>query len=166
MFFWNSLAFLMIQCMFAIWYLVPLPFLNQLEYLEVPCRATQDGRVMVESSDKTWLTREGNGKPFQYSCLENPMNSESESEVAQLCLTLCNPMNCSLPGFFVSGTFQARVLEGVVISFSRGSSQQRDQPGSPKFQADALPSEPPGKTPWIVRKGRKIGHCKMNSPGR
>ena len=30
---------------------------------------------MVESSDKTWLTGEGNGKPLQYSCLENPMNS-------------------------------------------------------------------------------------------
>ena len=41
----------------------------------MPCRATQDERVMVESSDKTWSTGEGNGKPLQYSCLENPMNS-------------------------------------------------------------------------------------------
>ena len=41
----------------------------------MPCGATQDGRVMVESSDKTWSTGEGNGKPLQYSCLENPMNS-------------------------------------------------------------------------------------------
>ena len=39
------------------------------------CRATQDGRVMVERSDRTWSTGEGNGKPLQYSCLENPMNS-------------------------------------------------------------------------------------------
>ena len=39
------------------------------------CRATQDGQVMVEGSDKTWSTREGRGKPLQYSCLENPMNS-------------------------------------------------------------------------------------------
>ena len=38
-------------------------------------RATQGGRVIVESFDKTWSTRKGNGKPFQYSCLENPMNS-------------------------------------------------------------------------------------------
>ena len=37
--------------------------------------ATQDGRVIVESSEKTWSTGEGNGKPLQYSCLENPMNS-------------------------------------------------------------------------------------------
>ena len=41
----------------------------------MPCRVTQDGWVMVESSDKTWSTGEGNGKPLQYSCLENPMNS-------------------------------------------------------------------------------------------
>ena len=39
------------------------------------CRATQDGRVMVERSDRMWSTGEGNGKPLQYSCLKNPMNS-------------------------------------------------------------------------------------------
>ena len=39
------------------------------------CRDTQDERVMVEGSDKTWSTGEGNGKPLQYSCLENIMNS-------------------------------------------------------------------------------------------
>ena len=41
----------------------------------MPCRATQDGRVMVERSDRMWSTGEGNGKPLQYSCFENPMNS-------------------------------------------------------------------------------------------
>ena len=41
----------------------------------MPCGATQDGWVMVERSDIMWSTGEGNGKPFQYSCLENPMNS-------------------------------------------------------------------------------------------
>ena len=41
----------------------------------MPYRATQDGRVIVESSDKMWSTGEGNGKPLHYSCLENPMNS-------------------------------------------------------------------------------------------
>ena len=38
-------------------------------------RATQDGRVMVDRSDRMWSIGEGNGKPLQYSCLENPMNS-------------------------------------------------------------------------------------------
>ena len=41
----------------------------------MPFRATQDGQVMVKSSDKMWSTGEGNGKPLQYSCLENPMQS-------------------------------------------------------------------------------------------
>ena len=52
---------------------------------------------------------------------------KSESEVAQLCPTLCDPMDCSLPGSSVHGIFQAIVLEWISISFSRGSSQPRDQ---------------------------------------
>ena len=48
------------------------------------CRATQDGWVMVESSDKMWSTGEGNGKPLQYSCLENPMNSMKRQKVRTL----------------------------------------------------------------------------------
>ena len=45
--------------------------------------------------------------------------SESESEVTQSCSTLCEPMDCSLPGSYVHGIFQASVLEWVAISFSR-----------------------------------------------
>jgi len=41
----------------------------------MPCGATQDEWVMVERSDRMLSTGEGNGKPLQYSCLENPMNS-------------------------------------------------------------------------------------------
>ena len=52
--------------------------------------------------------------------------SESENEVAQLCLTLCDPMDCSLPGSSIHGIFQARILEWTDISFSRGSSQPKD----------------------------------------
>ena len=39
------------------------------------CRAIQDGRVIVKSSDRTWSIAGGIGNPLQYSCLENPMNS-------------------------------------------------------------------------------------------
>ena len=46
----------------------------------MPFGATQDGWVMVESSDKIWSTGEGNGKPLQYSCLENPMNSRKRQK--------------------------------------------------------------------------------------
>jgi len=52
--------------------------------------------------------------------------SESESEVAELCLTLCNPVDCSVPGSSVHGILQARILEWVAIAFSRGSSRPRD----------------------------------------
>ena len=46
---------------------------------------------------------------------------------AQSDLTLCNPMDCSLPGFCVHGILQARILEWVALPFSRGSSQPRDR---------------------------------------
>ena len=49
-----------------------------------------------------------------------------KSEATQSCLTLCDPMDCSLPGSSVHGIFNARVLEWVAIYFSRGSSRPRD----------------------------------------
>ena len=52
---------------------------------------------------------------------------KSESEVAQSCLTLCDPMDCSPQGSSVHGILQARILKWVAISFSRGSSWPRDQ---------------------------------------
>ena len=55
----------------------------------------------------------------------------------QWCLTLCNPMDCSPPGFSVHRILQARVLEWVVIPSSRGSSQSRDLSVSPAWQADS-----------------------------
>ena len=50
-----------------------------------------------------------------------------ESEVAQSCLTLCDPTDCGLPDFSVHGIFQAAIPEWVAISFSRGSSRPTDQ---------------------------------------
>ena len=49
------------------------------------------------------------------------MKVKSESEVAQSCPTLCDPMDCSLPGFCIHGIFQARVLEWGAIAFSTSS---------------------------------------------
>ena len=48
------------------------------------------------------------------------------NEIAQSCLTLCDPMDCSPPGSSLHGILQARILEWVAIPFSRGSSQPRD----------------------------------------
>ena len=47
------------------------------------CRAIQDGQVKVENPEKTWSTGEGNGKPLQYSCLENSMNGMKRQKERQ-----------------------------------------------------------------------------------
>ena len=53
--------------------------------------------------------------------------------VAQLCPTLCDPMDCNLSGSSVHGIFQARILEWVAMPSSRGSSQFRNQTGVSSF---------------------------------
>ena len=83
------------------------------------------------------------------------------NEVAQSCPTLCDPMDCSLPGSSVHGNFQARVLEWAATSFSKGSSWPRD----PAFQAGTLPSEPSGKSyskfmiTWLTIVCNKVFSC-------
>ena len=72
--------------------------------------------------------------------------------VAQLCVTLCNPMDCSLPGCSVHGILQA-IPEWVAISSSRGSSQPRDQTQVSCIAGDSLLSAPPGK-PYCINSGR------------
>ena len=67
---------------------------------------------------------------------------------AQVCPTLCDHMDCSLPGCSVFGIIQARILEWVTIPFSRGSSWPRYEIGYPILQSDSLLSEPPEKLKW------------------
>ena len=67
------------------------------------------------------------------------------NEVAQLCPTLCNPMDCSPPASSIHGIFQARVLEWGAIAFSRGSSRLRDRTLVSHFAGRGFTSEPPGK---------------------
>ena len=59
--------------------------------------------------------------------------------------TPCNPMDCSSPGSSVHGVLQARILEWVVMAFSRDLPNPGIEPRSPTLQADSLPIEPPGK---------------------
>ena len=68
--------------------------------------------------------------------------SESKSEVAQSCPTLCDPMDCSLPGFSVHGIFQARILEWVPFPSPADLPNPGIEPGSPTSEAGALTSEP------------------------
>ena len=58
--------------------------------------------------------------------------------VVQSCLTICDPMDCSLPGFFVHGILQARVIERVATLFSSDLPDPGQEPGSPALQADSL----------------------------
>ena len=73
------------------------------------------------------------------------MKEESESEVAQSCPTLCEPVDCSPPGSSVHGILQARILEWVAIPSPGDLPDPGIEPGAPALEADALPSEPPGK---------------------
>ena len=69
-------------------------------------------------------------------------NDASEGKVTQACLTLCNSDMFHVPmEHMVHGILQARILEWVAFSFSRGSLQPR----SPEWQTDSLPAEPKGK---------------------
>ena len=64
---------------------------------------------------------------------------------AQSCPTWCNPRDCSPPGSSVHGILQARILEWVAVPFFRRFPDPGIESRSPAFQADSLPSEPPGK---------------------
>ena len=83
-------------------------------------------------------------------CIYTRMGAQS----LQLCPTLCNPMDCSSPGSSVHGILQARILEWIAVSSSRGSSQHRDRTlvsyVSCTGRWDLLPTAPPGK-PCICR---------------
>ena len=70
----------------------------------MPCRVIQDAQVMLETSDKTWSTGEGNDKPLQYSCLEKPMNSMKRQKDITL--------KAELPGS-VGARYAMRWLDGI-----------------------------------------------------
>ena len=92
--------------------------------------------------------------PFNQALMRERALSRSESyptlcvracSVAQPCLTLCNPMDCSPPGSSVHGILQTRIQEWVVISFSKGSFRPRDQTHVSCIAGGFFPAEPLGK---------------------
>ena len=85
------------------------------------------------------------------------INYSDYSEVTQSCPTLCDPMDCSLPGSSVHGIFQARVLEWVAISFSRGSSQPRDQTGVSGTTGRCF-------TVWAIKEAPNINYSHFKFP--
>ena len=67
------------------------------------------------------------------------------AQALQSCLTLCDPMDCSLPGSSVRGVLQARILEWVAMPSSKGSSQPRNRTYVSSTAGNSLPTEPPGR---------------------
>ena len=117
----QSRCFLELCCFFddpkmAIWSLVPLPFLNT--------AWTSGSSLFTYCWSLAW-------RIFSIILLA------CESEVVQLCLTLCDPVDCNLPGSSIHGILQARILEWIAISFSRDLPDPGIEPGSPALQADA-----------------------------
>ena len=91
---------------------------------------------------KVWKTT----RTLSYRTLS--YKKESESEVTQLCLTLCDPLDCSPPCSSIHGIIQARVLEWVAISFSRGSFRLRDWIQVSRIVGRCFTVEPPDIKVW------------------
>ena len=80
----------------------------------------QDGWIMVEGSDRMWSTGEGNGKPLQYSCLENPMNSMKRQNDRTLKVELPRSVGTQ----YATGEKQINISEGMKrLSQRRNNSQ-------------------------------------------
>ena len=132
--------------------LLSMAFSRQEDWSELPCpppgdlpapgTALRSPALQVDSS-----LSETPGKPMHVL--------EWVNEVAQSCLTLCDPMDCSPPGSLVRGIIQARILEWVTLPFSRESSWPRSG-RSPALQADSLQSEPPGEPHWRSKKLKRV----------
>ena len=145
--------------MLAIWSLVPLLFLNP-AWTSGSC--TVDAQLgefsAILCQHVRWAQLCGSlnfGIAFLWDWNENlPFQScghwcEWVSEVTQLCLTLCDPMDCSLPCSSIHETSQARILEWVAISFSRRSSRPKDLTWVSRTVGRCF-------TIWAAR---EVGHC-------
>ena len=100
-------------------------------------------RVNTSVSFQKWHTC------IQLSSASESLKVKSESEVAQSCLTLCDSMDCSLPGSSIHGIFQARKLEWVAISSSRRSSRPRGWTQASRIVGRCI-------TVWTTREVRKL----------
>ena len=91
--------------------LLLLSHVSRVQLCATPWMAAQQAPLSLGFSRQEYWS----GLPFFLQC----MKVKSESEVAQSCPTLSDPMDCSLPGFSIHGILQARVLEWVAIAFSQ-----------------------------------------------
>ena len=126
---------------------LPMGFSRQ-EYRSGLHALLQGSFPSQESNRYLWHLLLGRQVLYPLSHLGSPQIMVTSEPVKLLsCVRLCKPMDYSLSGSSIHGIFQAKVLEWVAISFSRGSSQPGDQTQVFHITADALPSEPLGKLP-------------------
>ena len=84
------------------------------------------------------------------------MKVKSESEVVQSCLTLCDPMDCSLPSSSIHGIFQARVLEWGAIAFSAAAAAAAKRLQSRPTLCDPIDGSPPGSSILGILQARTL----------
>ena len=75
------------------------------------------------------------------------------TKLLQLCLTLCNPVDCSPPDPSIHGIFQQRILKWVIMTSSRGSFQPRDQTCVSCIASGFFTTEPLGKPKLLIKNG-------------
>ena len=148
------------------------------------CRATQDRWVMVERSDKMWSTGEGNGKPLQYSCLENPMNSMKRQKdrtlkdelpswcggglVAKSCLTLATPWTIALQAPPSLGFSRQEYWSGFHFLLQGMHVTQGSNLSLPHCRQILYPLSYQGSTPWcylpVTEKVKHVRHAEFLGP--
>ena len=84
------------------------------------------------------------------------MNDTTCGLIAKSCLTLCDPLGWNLPGFSGHGISQARILEWVAISFSKGSSWSRDWTHVSCITGEFFTNWATGNTAWVMLKMLRI----------
>ena len=134
-----------------------------------------------------WSTGEGNGKPLQYSCLENPMNSKKRQKdrtpkderprsvcvcvlVAWSCPTLCSPIDGSPPGLSIHGILQERTMEWAAISFSKRNYRKKESEVAQSCPTLCNPMDcsPPGSSIHGIFQARVLEWVAISfsAPGR
>ena len=154
-------------------------------------RATQDGQVMVGSSDKTWYTGEGNGKPLKYSCLENLMNSMKRQKDRTLKDELPRLVGTQ---YAIGDQWRKNSRKNENHNCRKLIWSHGPQPSLTQWNYEPCHVGPPKmdrswwrvltkraplekvlvhhfsilalRTPWAVWKGKVIGYWKRNSPGQ
>ena len=125
---------------------------NSMKLWAMPCRATQDGWVIVESSDKMWSTGGGNGKSLQYSCCESPHKQYEKAKIRH--------WKMSLPDWKVSSMLLEKKRGQLLIAAERmkrlsqsGSSSQLWMRLVVRLKSNAvrnsIAQEPGMLSPWM-----------------